>query len=137
MQVESTVEDIRRLEEILVNTCRLDVFHDGSKRYAKFGDKGLRSATYRKVFVVALDGGSWLLAKKVVLKFFYDHRDGIARLYLPDSQVGQLKRRSPQFGEELERVALLREQPGNGFVTRCPKCGAVLNNVGAGRPQSG
>lgn len=133
MQVDSTVEDIRRLEDILVSTCKTDVFHDGSKRYAKFGDNGLKSATYRKVFVVALDGGSWLLAKKVVLKFFYDHRDGTARLSIPESHLGQLKRRSPQFGVELERVALLREQPSNGS-TRCPKCGAVIDNVCASRP---
>lgn len=132
MQVESTVDDIKRLEELLIKTCKLDVFHDGSRKYDRFGDNGLRSATYRKVFVVALDGGSWLLSKKVVLKFFYDHRDGTARLYLPDSQVALLKRRSPRFGVELERVALLREQ--NGPVTRCPQCGAVLNSVGAGRP---
>lgn len=133
MQVESSVEDIKRLETILVDTCQTDVFHDGSKRYAKFGDNGLKSATYRKVFVVALDGGSWLLSKKVVMKFFYDHRDGTARLRIPDSQLGQLIRRSPQFRVELERVAILREQPTNGS-TRCPKCGAVIDNVRASRP---
>lgn len=126
MQVESTVEDIRRLEEVLVKTCRTDLFHDGSKKFTSFGDNGLKSATYRKVFVVALDGGPWLLAPKVVLKFFYDHRDGTARLRIPDSQVAQLKYRSSQFGEGLERVALLREQPSNG-ATRCPQCGAVID----------
>lgn len=141
MRVIDMIAEIQALEREIIGRPRVDLVVDQGKRFQQFGHD-LRSADFKRIYIVALGHKPWLLAPKAVLKFHYDHRTGIAEAKIPDECVAQLKLQFSSFGNVVEKLTLYRRNGDRPMVEVhklthtyakltfcCPRCGVETKHI--------
>lgn len=139
MRIQDNIGDIELLEASLRGREGVDLFHDGSRRFGLFGKQNLQSASFKRTYVVAL-GKPWITARKVMVTFSYDHRQGMAQAKIPEEYLGALRKAYPEFQRALADITLhnngkpmatiLRSgKDGMEIIFRCPRCNDEIRHI--------